>query len=988
MLDEKDIQAHKQRGLSPERPVVRGTAQNPDVFFQNREGANKYYNQLPGILKSMFSRFGELTGRKYNLFDYFGDPKAEKVIIIMGSGSQTVVETIEHLNKEGHKLGVVVVKVFQPFSVGDFIASLPQTVKKISVLDRCKEPGAVGEPLYEHISAALMSGYGLGHFYMNGAPAINGGRYALSSKEFTPSMVKAIFDEMSSPVQKAHFTIGIKDDVTHLSIPWDKEFMLEDQYEFRGLFYGLGADGTVSANKNAIKIIGENTPKHVQGYFVYDSKKSGSLTVSHLRFGNHSVRSPYLIQSANFVACHQFNFLGKFDILSTVEEGARFLINSPFPAELTWDQIPAEVQTEIISKKLELYVMNAYQIARECGLGSRINNVLLTGFFKIANIIPIELAVEQIKKSIEDTYGHKGAEVTAKNFMAVEKALQQLHKLDYPQEITGRTNSKFHLNGETPEFVREVLGKIIAGRGEDLPVSALPADGTFPTGTTKYEKRSIALEIPVWDEVLCTQCNKCLVVCPHAAIRAKVFDKALLETVPATLKNAVPVGKEFNREQEVYTLQVSPDDCTGCRLCVEACPVESKTEPGHKAINMTDIDQVRTIENNHWDHFIEIPDLERHRANRNTVKGTQFLQPLFEFSGACTGCGETPYLKLISQLFGDRMVIANATGCSSIYGGNLPTTPWTTNKDGRGPAWANSLFEDNAEFGLGIHVANKFRKGAAFNMLEKLKNVISQELVERITTTDQSTEAGIEKQRQNVAELKEILATIKIPEAKLFLDMADNLVNRSTWIVGGDGWAYDIGFGGLDHVISSGENVNIIVLDTEVYSNTGGQTSKSTPRGATAKFSISGKNVSKKDLAFMAMSYGNTYVAQIAMGASDMQTVRAINEAEAFDGPSLIIAYSPCIAHGFEMSQSLMQQKRAVESGYWPLFRYNPNQPEGKRLTIDSKTPTISLEDYIYRETRYSSIKRDNPEHAQMLLEQAKEDVKLKWKRLELLKVM
>ena len=989
MIDEQDVQSHKLRGMNPNNPVVRGTAQNPDVFFQNREASNVFYQRVPVIVEQMMERFEKLTGRKYNLMDYHGHPEAEKVIVIMGSGAQTVKETVEYLNiKKGQKTGVLIVRLFQPFSVGDMVAALPSTVKNIAVLDRCKEPGAVGEPLLERVMNALMVGFGADGDSEVVMPSIIGGRYGLSSKEFTPAMVKAIYDELDEEFPRDNFTVGINDDVTHLSLDYDKEFSLEDQHEFRGLFFGLGADGTVSANKNSIKIIGETTDKQVQGYFVYDSKKSGSLTVSHLRFGKHLIQSPYLIQSANFVACHQFGFLNKFDILEKVEKGAKFLLNSPFPANEVWNVLPAKIQQEIIEKELELYVMNASEIARECELGTRINTILQVGFFKISNILPIEEAVEKIKESIIESYGHKGDKIISRNNKAVDLALENVYKVDYPKEINGPKGQDLYFPSDTPDFVKEILSKIMIGKGDDLPVSAMPVDGTFPTGTTKYEKRGIAAEVPVWDEAICSQCNKCLIVCPHAAIRVKVYDKAFAEAGPETMKHVPPIGKEFNKETEAYTLQLSPDDCTGCILCVEVCPITNKENPDLRAINMVPVDEVREVENKNWEYFNNIPEFDRSRVNKNTVKGTQFLQPLFEFSGACSGCGETPYLKLISQLFGDRLLIANATGCSSIYGGNLPTTPWTTNNEGRGPAWANSLFEDNAEFGLGIHVANKFKKESAFNYLKKIKHLIGEELTNMILNTNQATEEGVEQQRKNVEELKEILREMKLPEANIMLAMADHLVKRSIWIIGGDGWAYDIGYGGLDHVLSSGENVNILVLDTEVYSNTGGQTSKSTPRGATAKFSVAGKAVSKKDLPFMAISYGNAYVAQISLGANDMHTVKVMNEAEAYDGPSLIIAYSPCIAHGYDMCNSPVQSKHAVEAGYWPLFRFNPMLPEGKRFTIDSKNPTLELNEFMYKEGRYQSLRSADPVHAEELLHLAEDDIKNRWKRLEMLKML
>lgn len=980
MIDMNAVAAHRQRALNPEHPFIRGTAQNPDVFFQSREAANPFYHRVPEIVKQTMKQFAELTGRTYELHSYYGHPRATRVIVIMGSGAGAVHEMVDYLNEHGEKVGCVNVHLFRPFSVSDFMQAMPKTVKGIAVLDRCKEPNGIGEPLYMDVLSAVAA------TWQGTMPRIIGGRYGLASKEFTPSMVKAVFDELKKENPKNQFTIGIDDDVTNTSLEYDRQFNLESQHLFRGLFFGLGADGTVSANKNSIKIIGDTTDDFVQGYFVYDSKKSGSLTVSHLRFGEKPIRSTYLVQSANFVACHHFNYLEKYDVLKDAENGATFLLNAPYPKDEVWGHLPRKIQEEIITKGLKFYVINANKVAREQGMGSRINTILQTCFFAISNVLPKEEAISKIKDAIRETYGRKGEAVVQKNFESVDNALANLFEIDYSTFVPGMLKTAPIVPKEAPDFVQQVLAKIIAGEGDELPVSAFPIDGTYPSGTTRWEKRNIAETIPVWDEALCSQCGKCFIVCPHAAIRCKVYDKHLLENAPADFKHTSPIGKEFLKDQEAYTLQVSVEDCTGCNLCYEVCPVENKTIPGHRAINMMDKMPLQEKEHDNWDFFLSLPDIDRDRVNHASVKGSQFLEPLFEFSGACSGCGETPYLKLLTQLFGDRMIVANATGCSSIFGGNLPTTPWSQNHEGCGPAWANSLFEDNAEFGLGIKLATDKKKEVAHALLTQLRDQVGAEFADEILNATENTETEIIAQRRRVAELKKRLRAIGTPDAIQLWGIAEFLSKKSIWIIGGDGWAYDIGFGGLDHVLSTGENVNIFVLDTEVYSNTGGQKSKSTPRGSSAKFSIKGKTTSKKDLAWQAIAHGNAYVAQIALGANDVHTVKTIMEAEAFPGPSLIIAYSHCIAHGYDMGDGMHHQADAVKSGYWPLFRYNPLKEKGARFTLDSKEPSIPVSDFMYEENRFNFIKNQYPESAKEFLAEEMLDVKSRWDRLGLLK--
>jgi pyruvate-ferredoxin/flavodoxin oxidoreductase len=981
MIDDDLVRAHRERALSPDHPVMRGTAQNPDVYFQARETVNPYYSAAPGIVQAAMDRFAKLTGRHYRLFDYVGAPDAERVIVVMGSGCETAEEAVNALTAVGEKVGLLKVRLYRPFDAAGIVAALPSTAKAVAILDRTKEPGACGEPLYQDIVTAFAE-YPTPNTQH---PRIVGGRYGLSSKEFTPAMVKAVYDELAKPAPKNHFTVGIIDDLSHTSLDFDPNFSTEPDDVVRAVFWGLGSDGTVGANKNSIKIIGEQTPNYAQGYFVYDSKKSGSVTTSHLRFGPRPIQSTYLIQRANFVAVHQFNLLEKFPVLDTALPGATVLLNSPFGPAETWDNLPLTIGKQVLAKNLKLYVLDALAVAKSVGMGGRINTVMQTAFFALSGVLPRDEAIAQIKKAIKKTYGKRGEVVVQKNYDAVDAALAHLHEIPVPKvaavESAMGVDSTAAAIALAPEFVRKVTAEMIAGRGDLIPVSLLPADGTYPVGTTKYEKRNIADEIPVWETDLCIQCGKCVLVCPHSVIRPKVVSASELANAPDGFKSMPAKWRELG--EQLYTLQVSAEDCTGCGLCVEICPAKDKSNVSRKALNMAPQLPLREAEIKNWDYFLTLPEIPRADAVRfNTIKNVQLLQPLFEFSGACSGCGETPYVKLVSQLFGDRAVIANATGCSSIYGGNLPTTPWTKNKQGRGPAWSNSLFEDNAEFGLGMRLTMDQQADYARRLVGALGERIGADLADAVLTADQSDDHAIQEQRERVAVVKQRLAGQTDPRARDLLSVADALVKRSVWIIGGDGWAYDIGYGGLDHVLANGKNVNVLVLDTEVYSNTGGQASKSTARGAVAKFAAAGKPGRKKDLGRMAMAYGNVYVAQVAMGANDSHTLKAFLEAEAYDGPSLIIAYSHCIAHGIDMRNGMTQQKMAVDSGYWPLYRYNPLlADEGENpFQLDSKDPSLPLKDYIYTETRYRMLQQSDPKAAEILLQLAQADIYDRWR--------
>ncbi|MCB0668484.1 MAG: pyruvate:ferredoxin (flavodoxin) oxidoreductase [Saprospiraceae bacterium] len=978
MIDDELVYAHRERALSPDHPFIRGTAQNPDVYFQGRETVNAFYNATPAIVQEAMDQFAGLTGRQYSLFEYTGDPNAEEVIILMGSGVETVRETVKFLNQKGRKTGVLQVRLFRPFSAAHLLEKIPSTVKRIAVLDRTKEIGATGEPLYLDVINSYFEK--LAQDGQKIPVQIVGGRYALGSKEFTPAMVKGVYDHLQADKVKNHFTIGIEDDVTHSSLAYDPEFSIEKESVTRALFFGLGSDGTVGANKNSIKIIGENTDLHAQGYFVYDSKKSGSKTISHLRFGPEPIHAPYLIEKANFVACHQFNFLEKIDLLKYAEENAVFLLNSPFGPEEIWEQIPAGVQKTILKKKIRFYVIDALSVAAKTQMGRRINTIMQTCFFALSGVLPREEAIDHIKKAIEKTYFTKGRPVIERNFLAVDAALENLKEVQVPDTVNKAEQEVSAKENGIPEFVKEVTFTMMDGLGDSLPVSALPIDGTYPSGTTKYEKRNIADQVPVWEPDLCIQCGNCSFVCPHGVIRAKFYHEKWLDDTPEAFKSAPINARGF--PQTNYTLQINTEDCTGCTLCVDACPVDSPVENGKRAINMApNTEEVRLESKESARYFEAIPWNDRSKVDFSSVRGSQFLEPLFEFSGACSGCGETPYLTLLSRLFGDRLIIANATGCSSIYGGNLPTTPWSKNGEGRGPAWSNSLFEDNAEFGLGMRVAVDKHSDIARALLRKLEGELGAELVQAIISAPQKTESQIRMQRERVGALKAKLLQLDLPVARELLSVADHLVRRSVWLIGGDGWAYDIGSAGVDHALASGRDINILVLDTEVYSNTGGQMSKATPTAATAKFAYGGKAVGKKDLALQAISYGNVYVAQIAMGANPQQTLLAMREAEAYPGPSLILAYSHCIAHGIPMEAGMHQQKLAVESAYWPLIRYNPELRRAMHnpFVLDSPGPRKELEDYVYNEMRYKILTKTNPPEAERLMALAKEMVRLRW---------
>jgi len=972
MIDDEAVLAHRGRAMSPDRPTLRGTSQNPDVFFQGRESCNKYYLACPQIVQKAMDRFASVVGRQYRLFDYLGAPDAERVIVMMGGGAGPAEEAAEALIAAGEKVGVVRVRLYRPFSIEHFIGALPETVRRIAALDRTKEPGAPGEPLYlDVVNAMVESGKDI---------KVVGGRYGLSSKELTPAMTKGVFDELAKDEPKNHFTIGIHDDVTHTSIEYDPSFSTEGDDVVRAMFYGLGADGTVGANKNSIKIIGDETDNYGQGYFVYDSKKAGAITVSHLRFGPNVIRSSYLVDRANFIGVHQFTFLERYDVLATAVEGATVLLNAPYRKEEVWDKLPENIQQQIIDKKLKLYAINAYEVAKATGMGARINTIMQTCFFYLSSILPQAEAIQAIKASIKKTYGRKGDKVVQMNYAAVDQAVANLHEVPVPDAPSGGIAKPPIVADEAPEFVKNVTAKIMAGEGESLPVSAIPEDGVWPTATTQWEKRNVALEIPVWDPEVCVQCGKCSITCPHAAIRAKVYDPALLEDAPETFKSADAKAKKSFPGLK-WTIQVAPEDCTGCGACVQACPAKNKAEPGKKAINMAFQPPLREAERENYRFFLGLPDYDRSKLNLRTVRDSQLCRPLFEYSGACAGCGETPYVKLLSQLFGDRAIIGNATGCSSIYGGNLPTTPYCVNADGRGPTWNNSLFEDAAEFSFGFRLTLDKQMEFARELVALLADALGKKLAEGLLKADQTTEGGIAEQRARVEKLRRKLDGSGEPKAIQLVSLADALVKKSVWGLGGDGWAYDIGYGGLDHVLATGRDFNILVLDTQVYSNTGGQCSKATPRGAVAKFAAAGKPLPKKDLGMIFMTYGNIYIAQVAMGASDAQCARAFLEAESYPGPSLLIAYSHCIAHGINMTTGFDQQKAAVASGAWILYRYDPRLTlEGKNpLQLDSKPPSIPLEEYAYKETRFNMLTKSKPEVAKALLESGQQDVNARY---------
>ena len=969
MISEESVAAHRARGLDPDRPQLRGTAQNPDVFFQAREASNPYYLAIPGIVQDAMDRLGKQTGRPYRLFDYSGAPDAERVVVMMGSGVGAAEEAIEKLNQSGERVGLVKVRLYRPFDGQALVAALPPTVTRLAVLDRTKEPGAMGEPLYQDVLTALAE-------HMEAPPLVIGGRYGLSSKEFTPAMAAAVLAELGRERPRRHFTVGIRDDVTNLSLEYDSSFSTEPADVVRAVFYGLGSDGTVGANHNSVKIIGEHTANHAQGYFVYDSKKSGSTTISHLRFGPNPIRSSYLIERASFVACHQFRLLETMDVLAVAEPGATFLLNSPHGPEEVWDHLPVEVQSTILEKHLRLFIVDAGRVAREAELGGRINTVLQTCFFKLSGVLPEEQAIDAIKQAIERSYAKRGKAVVERNEHAVDMALDSLHEVALPTEAGSALHVKPPVPASAPDFVQRVTALMIAGKGDLMPVSALPVDGAFPTGTARWEKRGIAEEIPMWDPSICIDCGKCAIVCPHAAVRMKVYPEEALASAPADFQHKKWTSKE--QPGMLMTIQVAPDDCTGCGVCADYCPAMSKEMVKHKALDMTPRPSILERERENWDFFLNIPQLDRSQVRVDTIKGSQLLEPLFEFSGACAGCGETPYLKLLSQMFGDRILVANATGCSSIYGGNMPTTPWSQNQDGRGPAWSNSLFEDNAEFGLGMRVALDVRLDLARSLLGELSGVAGADLVQALLEGEfDESEAGVAAQRGRIQELRTRLAGQTDDHARRLASAADEFVHRNVWIVGGDGWAYDIGFGGLDHVLASGRNVNVLVLDTEVYSNTGGQASKSTPRAAVAKYAAAGKKTGKKDLGLIASAYGNVYVAQVALGANNQQTVRAFADAAAHPGPSLIIAYSTCIAHGIDMRTGISSQKRAVDSGYWPLYRYDPHQSHAGEhpMQLDSRKPVIPLQDFTNKEARFAMLARSHPEEAQRLMDLAQKDV-------------
>jgi pyruvate-ferredoxin/flavodoxin oxidoreductase len=985
LIDDTLVLQHRSRALSPDHPVLRGTAQNPDVYFQARETVNPYYAACPDVTQKAMDAFAALVGRAYRLHEYHGAPDAERVIVLMGSGAEAVHETVDALNARGEKVGVLKVRLYRPFDVRRFVEALPATTKALAVLDRTKEPGSAGEPLYLDCVNAIHEGISNGWGGLAAFPKLIGGRYGLSSKEVTPAMIKGLFDHLLTERPRNHFTIGINDDVTHTSIDYDPEFSVEPHSVIRSLFYGLGSDGTVGANKNSIKIIGEDTDHYAQGYFVYDSKKAGAVTVSHLRFGPAPIRSTYLITRANFVACHQWLFLERYDMLKNLVPGGTFLLNSAYGPHDVWARLPRGVQEQIIGKRLKFYGIDAYKVARDSGMGGRINTVMQVCFFAISGVLPKDDAIAAIKKSIEKTYGNKGEEIVGMNFAAVDHTLAHLFEVKVPERADSTITMPPPVPAAAPRFVQDVTAPMIAGLGDSLPVSALPSDGTYPTGTAKWEKRNIAAEIPVWDPGVCIECGKCAMMCPHSVIRIKVYDPQHLASAPATFKSCDARDREWQGLK--YTIQVAPEDCTGCGICVDICPAKNKSQTRLKAINMNPQPPLREPERENWDFFLTIPEIDRRRVKAGTIRQQQVQEPLFEFSSACSGCGETPYIKLATQLFGDRMIVANATGCSSIYGGNLPTTPWTQNADGRGPAWSNSLFEDNAEFGLGYRLSIDYQRTFASELLRKLAGAVGDDLAHAILTAEQKGEADIFEQRDRVTALKEKLRGIDTADARQLLSVADMLVKKSVWIIGGDGWGYDIGFGGLDHVLASGRDVNVLLLDTEVYSNTGGQMSKSTPRGAVAKFAAGGKQSPKKDLGLIAMSYGTVYVARVAMGAKDEHTLKSFLEAEAYPGTSLIIAYSHCIAHGINMTTAMQNQKAAVDAGQWLLYRYHPDRAaKGENpLQLDSQAPKIALEKYMYMENRFKMLTKSRPEDAKRLLQEAQDDVNARWKLYEYL---
>jgi len=991
LVREGDVAAFRARGLTPEAPVLRGTAQNPDVFFQAREAANPYYDAVPGIVAEVFDELAERTGRRYGLVDYHGAPDAERVVVLMGSAAGAAEETVDALVAAGEPVGLLRVRLFQPFPAGQLVAALPPTVRAVAVLDRTKEPGAVGEPLYLSVVAALDEAMDRDDRPFVVAPRVIGGRYGLSSKEVTPQMLKPVYDELAAARPKRHFTVGIRDDVTHLSLPVDEEFRPpRPAGEVQAVFVGLGADGTVGAAKSSVKIIGEGTDLHAQGYFVYDSKKSGSVTVSHLRFGPEPIRSTYLVDQADFVACHRFGLLERVPVLDRARPGATFLLNSPHGPDAVWDELPRPVQEQIVDKGIDLWVVDADAIAARAGMGKRVNTVMQPCFFRLSGVLPADEAIARIKAAAETAYSRRGREVVERNFAAIDAALAGLHPVAVPATATGGRGMALTVPADAPDFVTRVTARLLAGDGDRLPVSALPVDGTFPTGTAAYEKRAIAAEIPLWDPEICIDCGKCTIVCPHAALRMKVFTPDAVPDAPPDFPSKPFRSKDLAGHR--LTIQVAPDDCTGCGVCVDVCPAKSRTEPGHKALDMAPAAERRDVERPRWDHFLTIPQLDRSLLPHASVKGSQVLEPLFEFSGACAGCGETPYIKLVTQLFGDRIVVANATGCSSIYGGNLPTTPWTTNDQGRGPAWSNSLFEDNAEFGLGLRLGLDAQTAQARALLTRLAPQIGDDLARALLDNPQDTEVQVAEQRRLVDHLRHTLDGLvgagfdgaDGAASQRLRTVSGSLVRQGVWIVGGDGWAYDIGFGGLDHVLSSGRNVNVLVLDTEVYSNTGGQASKATPRGAVARFAAAGKPTGKKDLGAFARSYGNVYVAQIALGANDLQAVKALSEADAWPGPSLVIAYSTCIAHGIDMSRSMSHQKDAVRSGYWPLYRYRPGEdPDGQPLTLDSHAPSIPVEDFAAAETRFALPDRTDPERSRRFTALRQAEADERWRYYE-----